>query len=154
AIRGEGLARFAKNGRDIMLELSLLSLGQTEKLFAPGNQSEDGTAKQYLEWKDAHYVSRYDYGTSPFVALYAVARCMRYPELTRTHTRYLGAAGEQLVTENKSPEAGNFKVQRLSTGSDRITYGLVGNVGKFRIDVGKVGGLWSVISGQNLTGSG
>lgn len=151
AIRGEGAARFAKNGRDIMLDLSLLSLGQSEKLFARVSQHEDGTAHQHLEWKDAHYVSRYDYGTSPFTALYAVARCMRYPDLTATHSRFLGPAGEQLVRENKSPEAGDFEVKRLSASGDKITYKFTGSPGSFVVEVGKNGGLWSIASARSAS---
>ncbi|HEY9871472.1 MAG TPA: hypothetical protein V6D08_20110, partial [Candidatus Obscuribacterales bacterium] len=146
AIRGEGSARFAANGRDIVLDLSLVSLGQSERLFSTVGQADDSTAHQYLEWKDAHYLSRYDYGRGPFTALYAVARCMRYPDLLPSHRRYLGSAGEQLVRDNKSPEAGNFKVRRVASSADRITYSVAGTPVSFQADVSKAGGIWSITS--------
>lgn len=147
-IKGEGTARFAANGRDIVLDLSLLSLAQTEKLFARSNQTEDGTIRQSLDWKDAHYVSRYEYGNSPFVALYAVARCLRYPDLTSAHAQYLGAAGQELVRNFKSSDAGDFQAARLDSAPGRIDYRLAGNVGRFNIAVAHSGGNWQVISSR------
>ncbi len=147
-IKGEGTARFAANGRDIVLDLSLLSLAQTEKLFARSNQTEDGTIRQSLDWKDAHYVSRYEYGNSPFVALYAVARCLRYPDLTRAHAQYLGAAGQELVKNYKSNDAGDFQAARLDSAPGRIDYRLAGNIGKFNIAVAHSGGNWQIISSR------
>jgi hypothetical protein len=146
AIRGEGAARFAANGRDIVLDLSLVSLGQSERLFSTVGQADDSTAHQHLEWKDAHYLSRYDYGRGPFTALYAVARSMRYPDLLPSHRRYLGSAGEQLVRDNKSPEAGNFNVRRVSSSLDRITYSVAGTPVSFQTDVSKTGGIWTITS--------
>lgn len=146
AFKGDGSAKFAKNGRDIVLDLSMLSLGQSEQLFAHGGSSEDGTVHQYLEWKDAHYTSRYEYGNSPFTALYAVARCLRYPDLVQSHSRYLGSKGERLVQENKSPDAGNFRVRKVQGGPDRATYNLASNVGSFKIDIQKANGVWSIAS--------
>jgi len=151
-IRGEGTAKFARNGRDIVLNVSLLSLGQLEQLFAPGAQAEDGVARQYLEWKDAHYSSRYEYAQSPFTALYAVARCMRYPDLTTTHRQFLGPRGEQLVRENKSPDAGNFKVRRMIASGDRASYLMSGSVGAFLVEVGRSGGVWQITSFKNAPG--
>lgn len=148
-IRGEGIARFAKNGKDIVLDLSLMSLAQLEQLFAPGVQSEDGTAHQNLDWKEAHYTSRYEYGSSPFTALYAVARCMRYPDLTATHRQFLGPKGEQLVRENKSQDAGSFRVKRLASGPDLVSYLMTASVGSFAVDVQKVNGVWSVAGTRN-----
>lgn len=145
-IRGEGSARFAANGRDIVLDLSLVSLGQSERLFSTVGQTDDSTAHQHLEWKDAHYFSRYDYGSGPFTALYAVARCMRYPDLLPSHRRYLGSVGEQLVRDNQSPEAGNFKVRRLASGPDRLTYSVAGTPVSFQAEVSKAGGIWSITS--------
>lgn len=146
-IRGEGAAKFARNGQDIILDISLLSLGQAEQLFAAGTQSEDSTVHQILEWKEAHYTSRYEYGSSPFTALYAVARCMRYPDLTTAHRKFLGSKGEQLVRENKSQDAGNFKVKRLRATGDRYSYLMTGSVGAFVVDVAKNDGIWSVCAG-------
>jgi hypothetical protein len=152
-LHGEGSARFAKNGRDIVLDLSLLSLGQVEQLFAAGPQSEDGTVHQDLDWKEAHYTSRYEYGSSPFVALYAVARCMRYPDLTATHRQFLGTQGYELVQENKSQDAGNFKVKRLPASGDRLAYQMTGSVGTFVVELGKVNGVWAVVGTRNAPSS-
>ena len=148
-VRGEGAARFAKNNRDVILDISLLSLGQAEKLFVPGPQNDDGIVHQYLDWKDAHYSSRFEYGPSPFTALYAVARCMRYPDLITTHRRFLGAKGEQLVHENKSQEAGDFRVKRLGDAGDKVSYILSSNVGTFLIDVDKANGACTIVSARN-----
>lgn len=152
AIRGEGSAKFAANGRDVVLDLSLASLGQSERLFSDVSQADDSIAHQHLGWKDAHYLSRYDYGTGPFTALYAVARCMRYPDLLPSHTRFIGSAGEQLVRANKSPEAGNFQVRRIAKAGDKITYRLYGAPVNFQAEVSKVGGVWSVTSATAIGG--
>ncbi len=151
-IQGEGSARFVRNGRDIVLDISLLSLGQSEHLFAPVPQREDGTVHQVLEWKEAHYTSRYEYGSSPFTALYAVARCLRYPDLTSTHRQFLGSKGEELVRENKAADAGNFQVKRLGSTGDRISFLMIGNVGAFAVDVGKSNGVWSIVGTRNAPG--
>lgn len=145
-IKGEGWAKFTRNGRDIVLDLSLLSLGQSEQLFANSDQHEDGTVHQYLEWKDAHYISRYEYGSSPFATLYAVARCLRYPELISAHKAYLGSAGEHLVKDKKSPKAADFKVEKLSENGNKITYAMHSNIGNFEIIVKKIGNFWSVVA--------
>ncbi len=150
AIRGEGTAKFAENDRDIVLDLSLASLGQSEGLFSDVSQADDSIAHQHLGWKDAHYLSRYDYGTGPFTALYAVARCMRYPDLLPSHTRFLGRAGEQLVRGNKSPEAGNFRVRRIAKKSDKITYSLEGAPVSFQAEVSKVQGVWAITSAKTI----
>ncbi|MBI4532580.1 MAG: SH3 domain-containing protein [Candidatus Melainabacteria bacterium] len=150
AIRGEGSARFTANGRDILLDLSLPSLGQSEKLFSNVSILADGTAHQYLEWKDAHYASRYDYGTSQFAALYAVARCMRYPDLIATHMKFLGQSGRKLVENFKSPNAGNFQVRRTASPDGTILYDMTGITGKFQIEVKKEGQMWSVAEAKSM----
>ena len=151
AIRGEGTAKFAANGRDVVLDLSLASLGQSERLFANVSDADDSVAHQHLGWKDAHYLSRYDYGTGPFTALYAVARCLRYPDLLPSHARFLGSAGEQLVRANKSPESGDYRVKRLSKTADKITYRLEGTPVSFDAEVSKSGGVWSITAAKSLS---
>jgi uncharacterized protein YgiM (DUF1202 family) len=147
---GDGSVRFAANGRDIVLDLSLLSLGQSEHLFKQENQSEDGTVHQDLEWKDARYTSRYEYGNGPFAALYAVARCLRYPDLTAAHKPLLGHAGTDLVRNYKSPQAGEFVVKQVSSRGNKIVYNLAGSVGSFDVAIAKDGGIWSVTSAKEV----
>lgn len=151
AITGTGTAKFAANDRDILLELSLASLGQTENLFASLPENEDGTAKQHLEWKDANYLSRYEYGSSPFTALYAVARCMRHPELVGSHARFLGTEGKRLVKKYQSETAGNFSVTREKAGRGIKSYLVKGTDGEFQIDVQKLDGIYTVVNARETT---
>lgn len=74
---------------------------------------------------------------------------MRYPDLTATHRQFLGPKGEQLVRENKSQDAGSFRVKRLASGPDLVSYLMTASVGSFAVDVQKVNGVWSVAGTRN-----
>lgn len=134
---GEGTARFAKNNRDIQLDLCVLSMGKADNVISKDTKVQTTTAHQNLQWKDAHYVSVVDYVSSPLVPLYAAAECLRNPELVNTYKQYLGPKGQELVAHFKSPNAGNFVIKKGALGRGQITYVLTGTNGAFKVDVSR-----------------
>ncbi|MBX9878842.1 MAG: SH3 domain-containing protein [Candidatus Obscuribacterales bacterium] len=134
---GEGTARFAKNGRDIQLDLCVLSMGKVDNVISKDTKIETTTAHQNLLWKDAHYVSAIDFASSPLLPLYAVTECLRNPELTPAYKSFLGGKGQELVANYKSPNAGNFLIKKGALGPGKIAYTLSGPTGAFKINVAR-----------------
>lgn len=143
---GEGTGRFAKNGRDIELELCVLSMGKVDNVFSKDSKVETANAHQKLQWKDARYLSVINYPASPLVPVYAVAESLRSPELANAYKAYLGPQGQNLVTNYKSANAGNFAVSKVAAGGGKITYKLSGPVGTFKVAVARNNDKWAVVS--------
>lgn len=143
---GEGSARFAANGRDIQLELGVLSMGKNDNVFSQDSKVESATAHQTLQWKDAHYVSAINYPASPLVPMYALAQCLRNPELVNAYRPFLGAKGQELVANYKSANAGNFAVSKAAAAGGKITYSLSGPIGAFKVGVTHDAKNWAITS--------
>lgn len=134
---GEGTARFAKNGRDIQLDLCVLSMGKVDNVISKDTKIETTTAHQTLQWKDAHYVSAIDFTSSPLLPLYAATECLRNPELVPAYKSFLGGKGQELVANYKSANAGNFLIKKGALGPGKIAYTLSGPTGAFKINVAR-----------------
>jgi len=145
-VAGEGFGRFAKNGRDIELELCVLSMGKVDNVFSKESKVETANARQSLQWKDARYVSVISYPPSPLVPMYAAAECLRNPELVSAYKAFLGPKGQELVNNYKSANAGNFALSKIAAGGGKITYKLLGPVGAFKVSVARNDDKWSIAS--------
>ncbi len=143
-LKGEGNARFDKNGQDVKVELSLVSALKADNIALESNEKDD-VVRQSLRWKDARYTISSDYGTSPLAALYTVAQCLRHPEQSQDHAQVLTQAGLQYLKSHRCAVGQPLKIDRVASGEKLITYRIGDSSCRHQIDLRKSGNLsWSV----------
>ncbi|HEY9730501.1 MAG TPA: SH3 domain-containing protein [Drouetiella sp.] len=123
---GEGVAVFAPNHKDIVADLSLFSIGVSQKLFKQNQPSigrgEEERVKQTLTWKDGAYTSTISNGKGALGALYAVAKCMQSPEETSRFANSLSSKSVNFIKSNNIKlDAPNFVVGRTETTKQHRT---------------------------------
>ncbi len=149
-ILGEGIATFAPNHKDIVVDLSLFSVGVAQRLFKPQQPSigrgEEERVKQNLIWKDGAYTSNLSNGKGALGALYAVARCMQAPADSDRFVNSLSPKALNFIKSNQIKlETPNFIVGQTESASkqhrtptvSRLLLGPVGN--SFRVELQKAG---------------
>jgi len=91
-ISGDGNAVFATNGKDINLDLSLMSKASEERLFTIETLSKgvlsDETVKSKLTLKNGKYELSEELGKSPFAALRATAFVLADPSAKERFKKY------------------------------------------------------------------
>jgi len=108
ALKTEGTASFAHNGRDVKIEYSVVSVGVGDHSFSPALKLPQGltdeTIHGSLKWVDGHYQPQLSgSGTGQMSLLYAVARLLS------------GAPAEQY-----SKSLGQIATSLATTGSDAV----------------------------------
>ncbi len=149
-ILGEGAATFSPNHKDIVVDLSLFSIGVAQKLFTQHQPSigrgEEERVKQVLTWKDGAYTSNISNGRGALGALYAVARCMQSPAETDHFSNALSSKSINFIKSNAIKlDAPNFIVGRTEATSKQrrtptVSRLLIGPGGNgFRVELQKSG---------------
>ncbi len=149
-ILGEGTATFAANHKDIVVDLSLFSVGVAQRLFKPQQLSigrgEEERVKQTLTWKDGAYTSNLSNGKGALGALYSVARCMQAPTDSERFANSLSPKALNFIRSNQIKlDAPNFIVGQTESTSkqhrtptvSRLLLGSSGN--SYRVELQKSG---------------
>lgn len=149
-IIGEGVAAFAPNHKDIVVDLSLFSVGVAQRLFKPVQPSighgEEERVKQTLTWKDGAYTANMSNGKGALAALYAVARCMQAPADSDRFANSLSSKSVNFIKSNQIKlDAPNFIIgqteapskQRRTPTVSRLLMGSAGN--SYRVELQKSG---------------
>jgi hypothetical protein len=149
-IVGEGVAVFAPNHKDIVADLSLFSIGVSQKLFKQNQPSigrgEEERVKQTLTWKDGAYTSTTSTGRGALGALYAVAKCMQSPDDSGRFANSLSSKSINFIKSNSIKlDAPNFVLGRTETATSKrrtptVSRLLMGPAGtSFRVELQKSG---------------
>lgn len=168
-VKGEGTASFARNNKDVDIEVSLRSVGTSAGLFAPASNAvaannDDETMHYRLQWDNGHYKATPVLGKGPLSAVYAIARGMTPPSVNKLFASYLGESGDSFTKQNSVAAANippNFSVELLSnnvsTGRKRhraraatVAYLLSGKSGDYEIDVQQRGDQYVFVGGRKL----
>ncbi len=108
-VKTEGVAAFAKNGKDINVDYSLFSLAGAEKIFDPSSKLPAGLPDESIHgnwrWGDGHYEASRSIGNGQLSALYAVAKSIYSPADASHFANILGQSGLALVNGKKSDKA-------------------------------------------------
>jgi len=175
-ISGEGTAAFAPNNKDIVLNLSLWSVGTAEKLFSSAPNvvahTDDENVRFNLEWNNGHYKLVRDIGHSPLSTVYAVASVMRNTSNADAMKSYLGDAGVQFAQANaldKVHADPKFSIRQLASQSGatvrpsrrhrhssvvpagKVAYYIAGDTGVYEINLKSEGDKWTFDSGRKLS---
>lgn len=80
---GNGDIAFARNRKDLFANLSLLSIGQSEGIFATEQKQpfsvEDEPVRYFLDWQNGHYFLQASRGNSKLFALSCLIKCLKDP---------------------------------------------------------------------------
>jgi hypothetical protein len=141
-INGYGTAKFAKNNRDLNLELSLVSMGQKESLFASVSPYDEALAFQQLQWKGDKYLSKINYLSSPIYALYNLAKSTKYPNAPDPS---LGKVAAKFINDNKN-NFGKLEIARIKAKPASYEYLVkeTNSNNKYKFVVAKNGKNWLV----------
>lgn len=155
-IKGEGVAQFLPNNRDILADISLYSVGSADGVFKGNGMPsvEDETVHTILEWKDGTYKLKRQAasGTGPLSALYAVARSLQSPSEAGRYSKYFESRLQRKIGRYASAStsgAPNFSIvnangKTSSTGSSAASassgmYTLISDKASFDVNLTRVG---------------
>lgn len=123
-IKGEGSAIFAKNNKDVDLDISLYSLGVAENVFQNvsnvASTADDETLKTTLVWNHGKFTGVIPSGRSQLAALYAVARSLKANQVSADNRKYISNAAQQQIAESKSDQdLQPFTLSRIKASSEK-----------------------------------
>jgi hypothetical protein len=155
----EGTAAFAKNNKDIVVDMSLFSAASGTDLFKSTPnvlaRTDDETIQCILRWKNGHYLIEPSLGKGPLSPIMALACTMRKPGGQQMFDSYLGSAGQSFAQANAMPKGKplQFEVKQLPFNgrNDRLAYFLNGSNGAFQVDLKKADGKWIFWGAKRLT---
>lgn len=155
-IRGEGNVSFAKNNKDVNVEVSLYSIGVVEGTFANNAHvaatAEDELLKTTLVWDHGKFTGGIPSGKSQLAALHAVAHSLKFDEVSPESKPYLSANAQGQIAEYKGLQPSAFTLSKLKSTSKKRRaqssnkFGFYSPGGSFIVELapssGKGGGNW------------
>jgi len=122
-IRGEGNVSFAKNNKDVNVEVSLYSIGVVEGAFANSANvaatAEDELLKTTLVWDHGKFTGGIPSGKGQLAALHAVARSLKFDEVSPESKPYLSANAQSQIAEYKGLQPSAFTLSKIKSASKR-----------------------------------
>lgn len=107
-IKGEGNASFAKNNKDVNIEISLYSIGVAEGAFTNSSNvaatAADESLKTTFKWDHGKFTGEIPSGSGQLAALHAVARSLKFGEIKPESKQYLSQKVQNQVIEFKSSQ--------------------------------------------------
>ncbi len=152
-IKGEGNAAFAKNNKDVNIEVSLYSIGVAEGAFANSANvaatAEDELLKTTFIWDHGKFTGEMPAGKGQLAALHAVARSLKTSDVSPEYKAYLSSNAQAQVGEFKSSQPFTLSKIKSTTKRRRQTlnrYGLFSPAGSYIVELapnsGKGVGAW------------
>lgn len=149
-IRGEGNVSFAKNNKDVNLEVSLYSIGVVEGAFANNAHvaatADDELLKTTFVWDQGKFTGAIPHGKGQLAALHAVARSLKFDEVSPESKPYLSANAQSQIAEFRGLQPSAFTVSKIKSASKRRRaqssnrFGLVSPGGSFIVELAQSGG--------------
>lgn len=123
SIHGEGNVSFAKNNKDVNVEVSLYSIGVVEGAFANSSNvaatAEDELLKTTLVWDHGKFTGGIPSGKSQLAALHAVARSLKFDEVSPESKPYLSPNAQSQIAEYKGLQPSAFTLSKIKSASKR-----------------------------------
>ncbi len=148
-IKGEGNAAFAKNNKDVNVEVSLYSIGVAEGAFtnlsSVAATAEDELLKTTLKWDHGKFTGEIPGGRGQLAALHAVARSLKFGEVAPEYKSYLSSNAQGQVESLKSTQPSAFTLSKIKSTSKRRRqtsnrYGLFSPAGSYIVELTPAGG--------------
>jgi len=144
-IKGEGNAAFAKNNKDVNVEISLYSIGVAEGVFVNSPNvaatAEDELLKTTLVWDHGKFTGEIPGGQSQLAALHAVARSLKLTDVTPESKVFLSSAAQGQVDEFKAYKQQAFTLSKIKAASKRRRsqasnrFGLFSSTGSYIVEL-------------------
>ena len=143
-IKGEGNAAFSKNNKDVNVEVSLYSIGVAEGAFTNLSNvaatAEDELLKTTLKWDHGKFTGEIPGGRGQLAALHAVARSLKFGEVSPEYKTYLSTNAQGQVGNFKSPQTSAFTLSKIKSTSKRRRqssnrFGLFSPAGSFIVEL-------------------
>jgi uncharacterized protein YraI len=159
----EGLAKFASNNKDIIVDMSLWSAATGADLFKSSPnvvaRSDDEMVRSVLKWRDGHYIVESTLGSGPLSPILAMACAMRNPSAAKPFDSYLGDSGKAFALANPMQKGKplDFVVKQMPGGSGKrsgrghSSYYVSGTNGAFQIDLKSTGSQWIFWGARRLS---
>lgn len=166
-IKGEGNVSFAKNNKDVNIEVSLYSIGVTDGSFVNSAEAaataDDELLKTTLVWDHGKFVGQLPGGRGQLAALHAVAHSLKSAGVLPESKPYLTANAQTQIADAKNVQKTAFTLSKLkSAGKKRRRepasnrYGLFSTNGCYFVELapssGKGGGNWVASSVEQTSG--
>lgn len=149
-IRGEGNVSFAKNNKDVNLEVSLYSIGVVEGAFANNAHvaatADDELLKTTFVWDHGKFTGGIPHGKGQLAALHAVARSLKFDEVSQESKPYLSGNAQSQIAEFRGLQPSAFTVSKIKSASKRRRaqssnrFGLVSPGGSFIVELAQSSG--------------
>lgn len=155
-IKGEGNASFAKNNKDVNIEVSLYSVGATEGAFDVQSNAaataEDEVLKTTLVWDHGKFNGELPGGKGQLAALHAVARSLKFGSIAPESKPYLSTDAQNQIAEVTMPQTSPFALSKIKATSKKRRnqssnrFALFSQAGSYFVELapnnGKGGGAW------------
>jgi uncharacterized protein YgiM (DUF1202 family) len=155
-IEGDGKAALAPNNKDIVANISLISVAQLENLFDEKTVSSlpvpDETLRYTLVWKDGKYTLRTEQGSGALATLCRVAKWATRKITVPAFTALLNDDGKRAI-EAMSPDGtgdGAFSLKKAGTeqakkGPTKYAYVLTSPVKNVKVQLSRNANGWQVV---------
>ena len=170
-IKGEGNVAFAKNNKDINVEVSLYSIGVTDGSFVNSSTvaatADDELLKTTLVWDHGKFVGQLPGGRGQLAALHAVAHSLKASKIPPESKAYLSSNAQAQISDAKTTQQTPFTLSKLkSSGNERSSrrrrsqsgprFGLFSTNGCYIVELAsggsKGGGNWIANSVEQTSG--
>ncbi len=122
-IKGEGNAAFAKNNKDVNIEVSLYSIGVAEGAFTNLSNvaatAEDELLKTTFVWDHGKFTGEIPGGRGQLAALHAVARSLKFGEVAPEYKTYLSSNAQEQFKNLKSAQPSAFTLSKIKSTTKR-----------------------------------
>jgi hypothetical protein len=172
-LKTEGTATFARNGRDVNIDYSVVSVGQGDKSFSPALKLPQGLSDETihgsLKWVDGHYQPQLSGGgTGQISLLYAVARLLSGAPAAQ-YSKALGQVATDLATTGSDavpqectispgqgspavaapqPERSSRRHHAQPAAPTITSYILQGKTLNCAVDLSRSSGQWAIVSAK------
>jgi hypothetical protein len=165
-IKGEGNVAFAKNNKDVNLEVSLYSIGVTEGSFVNTSSvaatADDELLKTTLVWDHGKFVGQLPGGRGQLAALHAVAHSLKSSTIPPESKPYLSSNAQSQIANAKTTQRLPFTLSKLKSvtkkrrGQSAPKFGLFSQNGCYIVELAqggsKGGGNWIANSVEQTSG--
>lgn len=122
-IKGEGNASFAKNNKDVNIEVSLYSIGVAEGAFTNLSNvaatAEDELLKTTFVWDHGKFTGEIPGGRGQLAALHAVARSLKQGEVAPEYKAYLSPNAQEQFKNLKTAQPSAFTLSKIKSTTKR-----------------------------------
>jgi len=165
-IKGEGNVAFAKNNKDVNLEVSLYSIGVTEGSFVNSSSvaatADDELLKTTLVWDHGKFTGQLPGGRGQLAALHAVARSLKFSQIPPESKAYLSPSAQSQIANARTTQRLPFTLSKLKSvtkkrrGQSAPKFGLFSQNGCYIVELAsggsKGGGNWVAKSVEQTSG--